>query len=84
MLISVSPFGTHLNFLDPQKTPDGKPYGPIRYKEIVQERFYISKNLNTSYADTGNITPTEKEYLIDFIIDDIKRQKAQIEALKNS
>ena len=68
-----------MNFLDPQLTSDGKPYGPERYKTIVKEKYYISKNINTSYKDIGDITPTEREYLLQFIEDDLKRTKETID-----
>ena len=56
-------------------TDDGKPYGPARYKEIAQERYLISKHTNTSYDDTSNITPLERSYLLQFLLDDMQRQK---------
>lgn len=68
-----------MNFLDPQLTKDGKPWGPERYKSIVKERYLISKNLNTSYNDVGNITPTEREYLLSFIDEDLKRTKDMLD-----
>ena len=57
--------------MDPQLTDDGKPYGPHRFKEIVRERYLISRESNTSYTDLGQITPAERGYLIEFIADDI-------------
>ena len=68
--------------MDPQSTDDGKPYGPARYKEISHERYLISKHTNTSYTDTGEITPIERGYLIEFIIDDLQRQKDAYEKAK--
>lgn len=70
------------SFLDPQTTKDGKPYGPIRYKEIVKERYLISKNMNTSYNELGQITPTERKYLMEFIIEEIKESKRLMEEKK--
>lgn len=70
------------SFLDPQNTKDGKPYGPIRYKEIVKERYLISKNMNTSYNELGQITPTERKYLMEFIIEEIKESKRLMEEKK--
>lgn len=70
--------------MDPQLTNDGKPYGPFRYKEIVRERWFISKNINTSYNDLGKITPRERDYLIDFIIDEQKRTSEYIKKQKNN
>ena len=66
-------------------TEDGKPYGPSRYKEIARERYLISKHTNTSYDDTSNITPLERGYLLEFLVEDMQRQqdmynKAQAEA----
>ena len=68
-------FAQLLNSLDPQSTSDGKPYGPTRYREIAQERYLISKHTNTSYEDTLNITPLERSYILEFLIDDLQRQK---------
>lgn len=56
-------------------TEDGKPYGPSRYKEIARERYLISKHTNTSYDDTSNITPLERGYLLEFLVEDMQRQK---------
>ena len=72
------PFASQTNFLDPKFTNDGKPYGPYRYKEIVKELYLISKNCNTSYSDLLNITPIEKNYLLEFIGDEIKQAQELI------
>ena len=55
------------NFLDPQRSKDGQPYGPKRFKEIVKECWYISDRLHTSYADVLDMSFQERVYLIDFI-----------------
>ena len=60
-------FDTHQNFLDPQLTKDGKPYGPTRFKEIVQELYGIAKNTNTPYTDLLTITPKERDILVECI-----------------
>ena len=65
--------------MDPQKTKGGKPYGPERFKQLVKERYLITKHTNTSYGDTGDISIKEKDMLIDFIMDDLKRTKEAIE-----
>lgn len=77
--------------MDPQKDSNGNPYGPTRYKQIVKECYIISKNINTSYTDLLNITPIERGYLIEFLVEDAKRRKeemdkarAEREAKKNS
>lgn len=63
-------------------TKNGKPYGPFRFKEIVRERYLISKNMNTSYNEVGKITPIERSYLIEFIADEVKRSNEIIEQRK--
>lgn len=73
--------------MDPQLTKDGKPYGPYRYKELVKERYLISKAMNTSYNDIGKITPLERQYIIEFIIEERKKEeellKKRIDEVKN-
>lgn len=75
-------FASHQNFLDPQLTSDGKPYGPYRYKQIVKECYLISKNSNTSYTDVLKITPLERNYILEFIIEGEKRNQEVIEKAK--
>ena len=65
--------------MDQQQTEDGKPYGPIRYKEIVDECCVISKNLNTPYTDVLNISPTERNYIIRFLIKEAEQKAALVE-----
>ncbi len=72
-------FASHLNFLDPLTTSDGKPYGPIRYEQIIRECYIISKNSNTSYNEVLQITPRERESIIKYISDEFKRTQEMIE-----
>lgn len=72
-----------MNFLDQQWTDDGQPYGPVRYKEIVQERYYLVKHGNFSYADTGKMTPTERDYVRDFLLAEAKKQQELMASLSN-
>ena len=60
--------------MDPLLTFDGKPYGPVRYEQLVEERYQISKHIHTSYLDIGKITPTERKYLLEFIRQDLQRE----------
>lgn len=78
----LSPFPLLENFFDPQKTKDGKPYAFYRFKEIVKERYLISRNINTSYNDLGKITPTERRYLIELISEEITETNKLIEKRK--
>ena len=68
--------------MDPQTTNDGLPYAPIRYKEIVKECYIISKNLNTSYVDLLKITPTEKNYMLEFLKQEAEHNKQIMEKMK--
>lgn len=65
-------------------TSDGKPYAPIRLKQIIKENFYLTKHLNNSYSDLIDITPLERKYLLEFLIDDFKKQKEVREAFMAS
>lgn len=44
----------------------------------------ISKHTNTSYKDTEDITPAERTYLLQFIIEDLTKQKEILDAVKNA
>ena len=68
--------------MDPPLTFDGKPYGPARYKDIVQERYIISKFTNTSYTDLSKVTPLERKYLLGFVKEEIDKNKKAIEERK--
>lgn len=68
--------------MTPQKTKDGKPYGPIRYKQIVKECYYITKNTSTSYTEALELSPTEREYLITFLVDEVKKSQEALEKAK--
>lgn len=61
--------------MDPQLTFDGRPYAPERYQQIVEERYIISKHIHTSYQDIGDISPTERKYLLEFIRKDLEREQ---------
>lgn len=76
-------FASQVNFLDPKLTSDGKPYGPFRYKEIVKECYLISKNCNTSYTDLMNITPIEKNYLLEFIAEEFQKTEELMKKANN-
>lgn len=71
-----------LNFSVPQLTSDGKNYAQTVFENIVKERYIISKQTNTSYSDTGNISASERKLLIKLIIDDLKKQRDMIEQSK--
>ena len=61
---------------NPQSAPD-------QYKDIVHQRYLISKHTNTSYMDTLKITPIERQYIFQFITDELVKQKEAYDKLKN-
>lgn len=67
--------------MDPQLIDEPKQ-GAELYKEIVKERYLISKHTNTSYVDTADISHQERNYLIQFIAEDLQRQKDMYEKAK--
>lgn len=73
------PFANNQTFLDPLYTENGEPYGPARYRRLMQECFLISKNMNTSYSDVKKITPREREQLINFLLEDYKEKKKAVD-----
>lgn len=83
-MIIVYHYPSQGSFLDLQKTKDGKPYGPIRYEEIVKERYLISKWIHTSYNDVGKLTPLERKYILKYIIDEFNKEKEKLESLKQN
>lgn len=72
-------FALDQSFLDPKLNKDGTPYGPARFKKIVEECWYISDNLHTSYTDILDISTQERIYLIEFIN---RKAEATSEAMK--
>jgi hypothetical protein len=55
-------------------TSDGRPYGPVRFEQIVEECYTISSRIHTSYTDLVKISPLERTYLLKFIKRDLERE----------
>lgn len=72
------------NFFDPALTSDGKPYRPQRYKEIVKERYLISKHTGMSYNDSADMTPQERTMVLSFVVEDYKKIEEMRDAQKDS
>lgn len=68
--------------MDPLLDENKEPYAPKRYKEIVKECYLISKIINTSYIDLMKITPLERRYIFEFIIEEQQKHQELIEKLK--
>ena len=52
-------------------------------ENIVKEKYYITKFLNTSYLDTDEITHIERNMLLRYIKDDKEQEAKQIKNLRN-
>lgn len=63
-------------------TNDGQPFAPVRYREIVKECYLISKNINTSYNDLMSITPTERTFMLEFLLEEAKQREEMIQKRK--
>lgn len=73
---------SHQNFLDPALTSDGKPYGPFRFRQLVQERYLISKHCNISYEDTGKMSQSEREIILQLLTEDSRKQREALDKAK--
>jgi len=58
---------------------DGKPYGPILYKRLVKEAYYITKNTSTSYSEVLDMTPTERKLILDFLTEEFTKNQEALE-----
>lgn len=71
--------------MDPVLASDGKtPYAVVRFREIAHERYRLSKIMHTSYLELGKITPIERQYLIDFAIEDAKKEDEMVKEATRS
>lgn len=63
------------------KLPDGskKPWGIYHYEQLVQEIYLLSKNINSSYTELLDITPTEKNLMLGWLEDEAKKQQEEID-----
>ena len=61
------------------KDPD---LAPKLFKQLVRERYLISKHTNTSYEDTANMTQIERQYIFEFITEDLNKEKEAYERIK--
>lgn len=70
-------FVSHLNFLFQHYDENGKPTGQKRFKEIMEECWFISRSINTSYNDILQISPLERKYLVDIIKESNRLEKEE-------
>ena len=81
-MIICLPFASQMSFLDPQLTKDGRPYAPLRYKRILQDCYTITRNTNIDYQSIMNMSVTEREYIMSFIIEEATNIKKQNEEMQ--
>lgn len=79
-------FALQQSFSDPRqtvKTENGEmPYGAFRFNQIIEECFYISKAINTSYLDLMEISVKEKNTMIEIINEENRKNQEEIEKIK--
>ena len=75
-------FASDRNFLDPQTSDDGTPYTTKRFKTLVQECWFVSSNLNTSYTDVLDISFAERIELINLIHEKQKKTQEALDKIK--
>ena len=65
-------------------TNEGKkvPYGPWKYKKVVEELYMVSHQIHTSYLDMLQITVREKDHMLGFINNELRMQKESLDKLK--
>ena len=52
-------------------------------EKIIRARYYISRYTNTSYTDTGLISPMEREYILGYIEEEKEMEEKAIKQAKN-
>ena len=77
-------FSLPQSFTDPEVDENGQPWKPSQFNEIVKQREYISRNINTSYLDTGRLSPAERVRIIQLIVDENKKTTEYIEQQTNN
>lgn len=63
-------------------TNDGQPYGPIRYRQLVKECYSICTRSKFSYEEVLNMSPKERELIIEFINEDNAKAQEMMEQAK--
>lgn len=67
------------NFFDPPLTSDGKPYGQVKFKQIVSEQVtigYLSQG-GVSYRDTETMTPYERKIAYE-VLNNIYEEQSKV------
>lgn len=81
-MIICLPFASQQSFLDPLLTSDGKLYAPLRYKRILQDVYTITRNTNIDYQSVMNMSVSEREYIMIFLIEEAKNIKKHTDEIE--
>lgn len=73
------PFESQMNSLDPQLSDEDKAK---KFKNLIKERYIITKNTNTSYMDAGEMIPIERKYIIEFLEAESKQMQEELNKKK--
>ena len=75
------------SFFNPEYTQDGQPFGPLRFRQICREEYIISATTHTSFLDVEQISPRERELIIEFLKEDKaerdKKRQEELEQMNN-
>ena len=66
------------HFLD--LTVDDPQFRASTMKNIISEKYEISKRINTSYLELDEITPFERKALLNLVLKDLEEQKRIIDS----
>lgn len=72
-----------LNFFGLQLTSCNKEEIDQIFSNTLNECYIISKHIHTSFSDVKKMTPTERRFIIKFIVDDMKQEQDLIKASKS-
>lgn len=80
----MPPFDLIRNFgcLHSQSDIEDQKNNSLVYKNTVNEIYYLVKYAGTSYGDVLKMTPTEKNYMISFVQEDLQRNADKIKEIQ--
>lgn len=78
-----APFVSDTTFLDQNYRLTAEERAK-QYSDYVRMRYAIGKKTNTSYRDTGYLTPVERTNLMKFITEDEQKRNEMFEKLEES
>ncbi len=81
VLLLPYPFASTKHFLD--LVVDDPEFKSTTMSNIIQEKYQISKRINTSFIELDMITPLERKTLLKLILKDLEEQKRVMEAARN-